>query len=508
MGVIAETRTGKIKGIEQNGVNVFRGIPFAAPPVGKLRFQAPQHPAPWSGVRDATRFGPSAPQDTMPGMEVGPQSEDCLYLNVWTPAADNKCRPVMVWIHGGGFMGGSGSQEMYEATSLARSGDVTVVTINYRLGALGFLYPASLLGESFPSTPNAGILDQIAALEWVRDNIGNFGGDPGNVTIFGESAGGMSTAVLFGMERSKGLFHRAIPQSGAAHNVCQLEDARAVVERFLHEANVSPSQPQRLLELTPEEIRTAQRRTASLTVNHNVKDRLPLAGMVFVPVVDGKIISQQPLEAVRTGLSANVPLMIGTNLDEWAFFIQFTEVKKKNLDEAGLFKVLSKRLGDTTTMRAEQAVAVYRKGRPDSKPVDIYCAFESDRIFRIPAIRLAEAHAPHSAPTWKYLFTWASPMMGGLLKSCHALEIPFVFGNGDSQFGKLFTGGGEAAKPLTRTMQSAWLAFARTGNPASTDLPDWPSYDTTRRSTMEFGSRVRVVNDPLPEERRFWDGIL
>ncbi len=510
MGITVETTYGKIEGVLGEGISIFRGIPFAEPPVGKLRFQAPQKPKPWSGVRDATKFSPSAPQEPMLGMNVGPMSEDCLYLNVWTPASrpdDGKKRPVLFWIHGGGFMGGSGSQEMYEAAHLARSGDAVVVTTNYRIGALGFMF----LGDAVPGIPsvaNAGLLDQIAALEWTRDNIAKFGGDPSNITIFGESAGGMSVSVLLGLPKAKGLFHKAVPQSGATHHACTRADATRVAQKFLEEAGIGAGQTDKLYALTADQIREIQKRALRITINRDVKERLPLAGMVFVPVVDGSVLPEQPLEAIRGGLSGEIPVMTGTNLDEWAMFLLFTEMKLKNMDDAKLLEIVQKRLGNTTPEVAAQAVEVYRKNRPGAKPVDIYCAIESDRIFRIPAIRLVEAQSRRQKATYLYLFTWASPMMNGALKSCHALEIPFLFGNTDSGFGKLFTGGGEGTKPLSKAIQSTWHAFAKTGRPDNPAIPAWPAYDTGRRPTLELGEQIRVLDDPLSEERRFWDGIL
>ncbi len=504
MGAIVETSSGKIEGLQGEGLCVFKGIPFASPPVGRLRFQAPRKPEPWEGVRDATKYGPSAPQDTMVGMEVGPQNEDCLYLNVWTPAADGQKRPVMVWIHGGGFMGGSGSQEMYEASNLARNGNCVVVTTNYRIGALGFMFLADVMGKDFPCTANAGLLDQIAALQWVKENISRFGGDPSNVTIFGESAGGMSVSTLLGTPAARGLFHKAIPQSGATHHACIRADAHRVSERFLEEAGIRPDQPEKLYELTGEDFRKIQRRCVGITINQNVKDRLPLGGMVFVPCVDGTVLPDQPLDAIRNGLSAEVPVMTGTNLDEWMFFIQFTEMTKKKMDEEGLLKVVQKRSQGTPEL-AKKIVAAYRKSRPEAKPVDIYCAFESDRIFRIPALRLVEGHAKHQKDTYLYLFTWASPMMNGALKSCHALEIPFVFGNTDGGFGRMFTGGGDSTKALSASMQKVWVEFARTGRPG---VPGWLPYDPVRCPVWEFNGTERLLENPMADETAVWDGIL
>ncbi len=313
---VVETAYGRLQGSEENGVQVWKGVPFAAPPVGALRYRPPQPPAIWSGVREATAFGPTAPQLPSPlnnlfGREQQLSAEDCLYLNVWSPAADGAKRPVLFWIHGGAFTGGSGSTPWYDGASFARNGDVVVVTINYRLGLLGFLHLADLGGASFAATGNLGILDQVAALRWVKQNIAAFGGDPDNVTIFGESAGGMSVGTLLGTPSAQGLFHKAILQSGAAHTVRGREAATGIAREALKLLEVDAGNVERLRELSVEQILAAQ---AKLAVSR------ASGGLFAQPVVDGEALPRPPLEAVANGVAAGVPLLLGTNLDEMKLF--------------------------------------------------------------------------------------------------------------------------------------------------------------------------------------------
>lgn len=508
-GAVVDTSCGKVQGELKDGLQVFRGIPFAKPPVGDLRFQSPRPPEKWSGVRECTKFSPGAPQEQVPLMDVGEMSEDCLYLNIWTPGCDNRRRPVMVWIHGGGFMGGSGSQAMYEGSSLVRRGDIVLVTINYRLGALGFAYLRDILGEKHPAGANNGIQDQVAALKWVKENIERFGGDPGNVTIFGESAGGMSVGTLLGTPSAKGLFHRAIPQSGAAHHATTREDANRIGRTLLEALNIAPENAQKLWEVPYQDIIKAQRKCAMLSINvEGGRKRLPVLGMTLVPVVDGSVLPEDPHDAIVRGSARGVPVLIGTTHDEWNLFVYLTDPKKKTLDETGLVKLCNKRIPGHGERAASTYRAIHEKRGEPAKPVDLFCAIETDRTFRIPAIRLAEEQQPHESRTFMYLLDWKSPAFGGTLGSCHAMDIPFVFGTLATPFGQMLTGGGEGPKVLADKVQEAWLAFARTGNPGHKGLPEWTPYETGRRATMYLGKECRLLNDPQSEERKFWDGIL
>jgi para-nitrobenzyl esterase len=501
MNTTVETASGRLEGREKDGILLFAGVPYAAPPVGPLRFAPPQpHPG-WSGLRDATRFGPISVQggDLLGGLFQGsaPEtSEDCLFLNVQTPALDDARRPVMVWIHGGSFTGGSGSTPWYNGTHFAIHGDVVVVTLNYRLGALGFLHLADLAPE-LAMSGNSGLLDQIAALEWVRDNIERFGGNPDDVTLFGESAGGMSVATLLGAPRAAGLFHKAIPQSGAAHNVTPAAVAAEVTDRLLRALDVDAVAA--LREVPAERIYEVQVKVAGEVATDRLRQRRPDPSLPFGPVLDGELLPRPPLDAVRDGLSSDVPVMTGTTFDEWKLFELMVP---GGIDESRLLDRAGRLFDD-----GETAVATYRANRPDASPDDLWSAMMTDRVFRIPAIRLAEAQAAHQPDhTFLYLFTWPTTAVGGKLRSCHALEIPFVFDNLHQPGVDFFTDNA-APQPLADAMHAAWLAFVHGAEPDPGQAQGWLPYDTARRSTMCFDTRSAPLDDPYGDERALWDGL-
>ncbi len=501
--VIAETTYGKIEGVFRKGLHIFRGVPFAAPPVGERRWLPPEPPQPWSGVKPAVTFGPTCPQVPMEisvlnPPEQQPQSEDCLYLNVWTPGLDNAKRPVMVWIHGGGFTTGSGSWLVYNGRRLATRGDVVVVTINYRLNVFGFINLKEVTKGEIPATGNEGLLDQVFALQWVRDNISNFGGDPNNVTIFGESAGGMSVGTLLAMPRAKGLFHRAILQSGAGHHVSSLERAVKVAEMFLDILGVRPGGAEKLRSLTTEQLLEAYKELG-------VRARDPKSGLADLPlrpVVEGSVLPDMPPRAIGNGSADDVTIMVGTNLDEWKLFA-LVDARLAEMDEAKLLRRCQRLVPGAD---AAALVETYRKARAGRgqpvTPVDLFTAIQSDRIFRIPAIRLTEAHRSRSRRSYMYLFDWVSPLRDGALGSCHALELGFVFGTLDDNF----TGTSEEARTLSEKMQDAWTSFARSGDPTCPGLGEWKTYGE-RRETMILGKDCRLVEAPYDEERRAWEKV-
>jgi para-nitrobenzyl esterase len=507
---VVSTRTGKLEGLRRRGVRVFRGIPYAEPPRGALRFQAPLPPKPWTGVRSGRRFGPAAPQ--LPpamllvrraiGAAASQQSQDCLYLNVWAPPPDARPRPVMVWIHGGAFVLGAGSSTLYDGAQLARTGGVVVVTINYRLGALGFLDLSRI--HPGKTVANLGIRDQIAALEWVRDNIEAFGGDPENVTVFGESAGGMSVGTLLGTPAAKGLFARAILQSGATSNVSSPEQAARVSEAFLDALGARDLA--QLEQASVSALLAAQRDTT-------MRLTMGLGTMAWQPSVAGDLIPEPPLAAIERGAAGDVSILVGTNRDEWKLF-QLADRRGRNLDEDGLRRRLARSLPDCEVEGgraiAQHAIDSYRAAlvspRGEPTPSQIWEAFQSDRIFHYPAERLAELQSAH-APTYRYLFGWSPPALRERMGACHGMEIPFVFGTLRDPSLRALSAFAPYARRLSDHMQGAWLAFAAGSEPGHEELPAWPAFAGEGGATMLFTRRARVEEGPLASRLHFWRGL-
>jgi len=495
---VVETASGRLRGVERDGVRAFLGIPYAAPPVGPLRFAAPVPPDAWAGERDAGAFGPAAPQQpdalvTRLGLfPEGPQAEDCLTLNVWTPAAGGR-RAVMVWLHGGAFVGGSAGVPLYDGARLAREGDVVVVTLNYRIGALGFL----ALG---PGRTNLGLLDQVAALAWVRRHAAAFGGDPERVTVFGESAGAGSLCALLAMPRARGLFARAIVQSGAPAGVLSVAEAGERAAKLLAKLGLGPDDGPRLAAVPLADLLDAQERTLA---------EGPFAkGMLFMPVVDGDVLPQAPLAAARAGTARAVELVVGTTREEMHLF-QLAGLGDR-LSDPVLPLVLAAQLAGEAAdpaAAAERLVAETRRllaaRGEDAGAAAVFYALQTELGLRWPSIRLAEAHAAHQPATWMYLFTWPSPQGGGALRACHALDLPFTFGTLDAPGMAAFAGSGPAPERLSATLRAAWTAFARDGDPSPPGL-SWPRYDRRRRATLELGATCRVLDAPLDAERALW----
>lgn len=495
---ITRTSSGDVEGRVRGGVLLFAGVPYAAPPVGARRFRPPEPHAGWRGVHEARRFGPAAPQRPGTGLTAAPLAwdEDCLTLNVQTPALDDGARPVLVWIHGGGFRTGKGGIPWYDGTSFALRGDIVTVTINYRLGALGYCHVGDVAGDEFAASGQSGLLDQIAALEWVRDNIAAFGGDPGQVTIAGESAGAMSVGALLGCPAARGLFHRAIAQSGAAHHTRDEASARALGRDFAGLLGADGATA--LQSADVETVLDAQERLEALFASRQRRSGGAPSDMALAPAVGGSALPAPPIDAIREGLSAGVPLLCGTNLDEttlWGY---------GKVDEARLSRFAARLFGE----RGEQALEVYRRGRPGAAPHALVVAMTTDQIFRIPAIRLCEAQAARGGAVWSYLFTWASRAFEGRLGATHALEIPFAFNNLHRPGVDTFVGPGERPQALADAMHAAWIAFIRGGDPGCDALPrSWDRYDADRRVTMELGDVVRPLLDPRGDERVLWDGL-
>jgi len=478
-----EIAQGKLAGIARDGVLRFNGIPYAKPPVGRLRWRLPEPAQPWVGVRDASRYANIAPQvesasGAVLGGTPGTRSEDCLYLNIQTPACDGAKRAVMVWIHGGGFNTGAGSVGTYSGKYLVPRGDIVLVTVNYRLGAFGFLNLRDATDGKLPGTGAEGLADQIAALAWVRDNISAFGGDPGNVTIFGESAGGMSVGALLAAPTAHGLFHKAIAQSGASDIGYKRERSAKVARHLLDKLGSADAQD------APWE-----------TILGIQKDMLAAPreiglGMPFAPTSDGQILPGRAIESVGEGSAKGVPVMAGTTRDEWKLFT-VAATHLRTMDEARLRKMVAGLVGDA---HADAVLKGYTHGTPFERWNEVM----TDHTFFVPATRLLEAQATH-APVFGYRFDWASPMMDGALGACHALELGFTFGTCRLKGAAPFFGSGAAAEALSDAMMDAWSAFAKTGDPG------WSRYDIAKRSTMIFGDGApKLVAAPNEERRTAW----
>ena len=496
-GGTVETTGGLVRGAVREGVHIFKGIPYGAPTGGRNRFMPPGEPEQWTGVREALWYPPSAPQ----GRNHPLKSEDCLYLNLWTPALnDGRRRPVMVWLHGGGFSSGSGSSPTYDGVNLCHTGDVVLVTINHRLNAFGSMYLAELADSDFADSGCVGMLDIIASLRWVHDNIATFGGDPNTVTVFGESGGGRKVSVLLAMPAAKGLFHRAIIESGAVLRVRSPEDATREAELLLSQLGLRRKQT-RDLQMVPTERMFA----AYQAVSRQFTPRERIIGTTGgTPVLDGREIPTHPVDPTAPEISSDVPLIVGYNRTEETLFYQNRDMSL-DLDEAGLKDRVAARLqSDTDPARV---VAAYRKAYPDARPWDLFILIATDHPRGMYARELAKRKAAlGEAPAFLYRFDWD---MGGELKSPHALEIRFVFNNVDNFATRLFDLPPTVeSRALAQKMSAAWMAFARTGNPDVDGLPHWPAYSVPSRDTMLFNNVSRVHADPDKGPRQIMGEVL
>ena len=498
--VVADTAFGKIRGVDVEGIKIFKGVSYGASTAGTNRFMPPVNPVKWAGVRDALEFGPSAPQ-TEPGVRrripsaravaaagLPAESEDCLVLNVWTPAvADGKKRPVMVWLHGGGFSSGSGSSPVTDGSNLARRGDVVVVTVNHRLNVLGFTFLGEPGGAEFAASGDVGMLDLVRALEWVRDNIAQFGGDPGTVTIFGQSGGGRKVGTLLAMPSARGLFHRAIIESGATITLVEQAQAAKVAVELLKRLELDGPRVRELQKLPVERIMAAY---FAVVRSMNV-DQMTQG---FSPTVDGKFVPHHPFHPTASAVSAEVPLMLGSTRTE---LTSSADAAAFTLNEDGMRERIKTLLGAD---RAGGIIDVYRKANPGATPSDIYFLIASDHRYSAPVMKIAERRtALGKGPVYLYYFRWETPVDGGRLKSPHTIEIPFAFDN--VKVASQLTGGGAEAMALADKVSDAWIAFARTGNPNTPKLPRWPAFNAVDRPTMVFNNQSKVENDPLREQR-------
>lgn len=510
---IVETASGKVRGTTSAGIHAFKGIPYGAATGGANRFMPPQPPEKWAGVRDALAYRGHAPQspnrpkkrpelETILGpADTTPEGEDCLSLNVWTPGLGGGKRPVMVWLHGGAFAYGSGNRRVTEGANLARRGDVVVVSVNHRLNIFGFLHLADAGGPRYAHSGNAGMLDLVAALVWVRDNIAGFGGDPANVTIFGESGGGGKVSVLLAMPAAQGLFHRAVIQSGAAIRVSTRERAAALADAVLGQFDLAPGQCDRL-QTVPVERLLAAIAPASRAVGPTqwkLLDRYD-----FGPVVDGDDLPAQPFDPAATPISDTIPLLIGGTRQESAFFLaDDDEVWHGRVTEASLRRRVAAIAGD----EADRVLAAY----PGGSPADRLIAALTGSNFWIRTVLLAERRAARAnlnancAPVFMYSLDWQSPAQGGRLKAHHAMDLPFVF---DTTAVPDTTKGAPGAPELAATISAVWAEFARSGRPHIAALPEWPAYSGAERATMVFDAACRVVRDPDRDARIAWSRVV
>lgn len=506
MNPVVTTAAGQIRGVSENGVAIFRGVPYAEAPEGALRFRPPARRQAWHGVLDATRYGPVSPQNRFPIWQTEifspktPMSEDCLNLNVWSPALDPAAKlPVFVWIHGGGFMTGSGGDTIYDGRGFARDG-VVCVTLNYRLGVFGFLYAGD------EGAGNFALLDQIAALTWVRENIVAFGGDPDNVTVGGESAGGWSVGSLLGAPAARGLFRRAISMSGAAHHNMSVRRAEYRADAICGQLGIARTDLAALQAVpTPQMLLASMAALGDSPLGADPEhhgDAL-VSWLPFMPVAGTEELPVRAVDAVARGDAAGVDLLVGHTLNEGRLFLLETPTQAF-ADGFGDAAMVAGAFATAFGDGGEAALATYRANRPGASPFDLASALMSDIHFRLPAMRLADAQARHNPKTYVYRFSWPSNAFGGVLGPSHAVDVPFVWDSLGDDISLQITGP-NPPQALADQMHRAWVAFIKTGDPNHAGLPAWPRHDAAR-PVMDFGLPTRLLGDPAGDEAALFAG--
>ena len=485
---VVETATGRVQGVVRNGIRIYRGIPYGAPTDGKNRFRAPQPVVPWSGVADAIEYGQTAPQ-AFSRLALGGTKgnrpaigEDCLRLNVWTPACDNARRPVMVWLHGGGFEAGTGSMALYDGTNIARRGDVVVITVNHRLNLFGHTHLADVAGDDFAGSANAGFLDIVAALEWVRDNVTGFGGDPGNVTIYGQSGGGRKVSIAMSTPVARGLFHRGIVQSGSHLRLLPRDRANSLTEALLGVLDIPKHDVRRLQELPMEQL---------IEANGKVRGR-------FSPTLDDVVFDRHPWDPEGPVLSADIPLMVGTCRTELSNQVGSGDPTTFDMTEEELVGRL------TRFVPAEDAPALIetvRRSAPGASAPEVFFTIATARGYWLDSVLQTERKALQAAaPVYSYRLMWRTPVEGGRRITPHSLDLPFVFDN-VAIAPDMVGPPSEETAALADAMSESWLAFARTGDPNNPHVGPWAPYDLERRNVMLFDTESTASDDPHREER-------